>query len=345
MNNLVKQFSQLNLETLFLVWNPPRGSRRSKQIAQELGIDVEYVYLTVKQGLLYAPVKYIYQGIATLVLLARRRPRLVFVQDPPIFSIFFVYLYSLFSGATFIIDAHTEALHDPRWQWSLPLHRFLSRCALTTIVTNEMLGRQLAAWNVNYFVLPDPPLTFDISAEPMSLKTNALNAVMVCLGDIDEPVAEVTEAARSLPDITFYITGNCERFFSHVVRDAPSNVQFTGYLQKEYIPLLSAADVIVCLTKTNHTFLSGANEALWLGKPLITSSWPILKNYFEKGAIHIDNTTENIQQALLKMQDEFPNFQADMHTLQERRRPEWYEQAEALISLIQQNRRNGANSY
>ncbi len=329
-------FAQLGLKALFLVWNPPRGSRRSEQIGRELGIDVEYVYATTKQGIFYAPFKYTYQGIATWVLLARRHPQLVFVQDPPIFGALFVYLYSLFTGTEFIIDAHTEALEAPQWQWTLSLYRFLSRHALTTIVTNEGLSQKLDSWNVDSFVLEDPPIEFALS-EPMTLKKSTLNVVMVCYGDYDEPVAEMVQVAHNLPDMDFYITGNFANIFPDVIHSAPSNVHFTGYLREDFFPLLKAADVIVCLTTCNHTFLSGANEALWVGKPLITSDWPLLKNYFNRGTVHVDNTAQSIQQGLLTIRNNLSDFQAGIRALQKERRSEWREKAEALILLIQQN--------
>lgn len=331
-------FAQMGLKGLFTVWGAFQGSRRSEQIAKRFNIDIEYVYFTTKQGLLYAPIKYAYQAIATLVLLARRRPDVVLVQNPPTFAPLFVYLYSLVFGKKFIIDTHTGALVYPQWQWTLPLQRFLSRRALTTILTNEHLAQEVASWGANSFALEDPPMTFDIP-EPMTLKESALNVVMVSVAYPDEPVAEMVEVARHLPDMDFFITGDFTNstYFQDVVRGAPSNVHFTGFLREGYFALLEAVDVIVCLTTDDHTFLSGANEALWVGKPLITSDWPVLVSYFNKGTIHVDNTVNSIQQGLLEMKEGYSDFQAGILALQEERRREWYEKARALLRLIEQN--------
>jgi glycosyltransferase involved in cell wall biosynthesis len=338
MKNLDEAFARMGLKGLFIVWGAFQGSRRSDQITKRLGIDLEYVYFTTKQGLLYAPFKYVYQAIATLVLLARRRPDVVFIQNPPTFAPFFVYLYSLVFGKEFIIDTHTGALIYPQWQWTLPLQRFLSRHALTTILTNEHLAREVASWGANSFVLEDPPMTFEIP-RPMTLKESTLNVVMVSVAYPDEPVAEMVEVACNLPDMDFYITGDFTNstYFQDVVRSAPSNVHFTGFLREDYFALLGAVDVIVCLTTDDHTFLSGANEALWVGKPLITSDWPVLGSYFNKGAIHVDNTVNSIQQGLLEMKEGYSDFQASILALQEERRREWYEKARALLRLIERN--------
>lgn len=332
--NLATLFAQMKFKGLFLVWGPRRGSQRSQQLAQKFGLEIEYVYLTTKQGLLYAPFKYIYQGLATWMLLARRRPQVVFIQDPPIIGPLFVYLFSLFFGTKFIIDSHTESIEDAEWQWAAPLYRFLARRALTAIVTNEPLKEKLATWQVNAFVLPDPPMRLAIPQE-MSLQPSALNVVMICMGDLDEPVVEMAQVARSLPEMTFYITGNCEAAFPEVVHNAPANVHFTGYIKEDFFPLLKAADVVACLTTSNYTFLSGANEALWVGKPLLTSNSPVLKRYFTQGAVHVNNTVEDIRQGLLTMQQQLPDFQRGIQALQQQRQPEWYQQAQALIQLIQ----------
>jgi glycosyltransferase involved in cell wall biosynthesis len=335
---LADSTAQLKQKALFLVWGPRRGSQRSEQIARELGIEIAYIYLTTKQGLLYAPFKYLYQGLATWVLLARRWPQIVLIQDPPIIGPLFVYLFGLLFGTKYIIDAHTEALEDSRWQWSLSLHRFLSRCAVSTVITNRGLSRKLSSWQVEFLVLPDPPLDL-LSVKPMSLllSPKELEVVMVCIGDYDEPVAEMTEAARKLPDINFYITGNCAGIYPEVVRQAPPNVHFTGYIRQEFYPLLKAADLVVCLTKTNHTFLSGANEALWMGKPLITSNWPNLKDYFNQGTLHIDNSPSGLEQALNQMRQNLPYYQSGILELQKQRAPEWHQKVEALVDLIKQH--------
>jgi glycosyltransferase involved in cell wall biosynthesis len=338
MNSLDQAFAQMGLEGLFIVWGAFQGSRRSEQMAKRFNIDLEYVYFTTKQGLLYAPFKYVYQAIATLVLLARRRPDVVFIQNPPTFAPLFVYLYNLVFGTKFIIDTHTGALVYPQWQWTLPLQRFLSRRALTTILTNEPLAREIASWGVNSFALEDPPMTFEIP-KPMTLKESTLNVVMVSVAYPDEPVAEMIEVARNLPEMDFYITGDFTNstYFQDVVRNAPSNVHFTGFLREDYFALLEAVDVVVCLTTDDHTFLSGANEALWVGKPLITSDWSVLRHYFNRGTIHVENTVESIQQALLEMQESLTAFQGEMLALQEERRSQWQEKAEALLLFIQQN--------
>jgi glycosyltransferase involved in cell wall biosynthesis len=215
------------------------------------------------------------------------------------------------------------------------MQRFLFRRALTNILTNNFLSNQVASWGADSFVLEDPPISID-TLSPIQLKKCKLKVVMVTVAYPDEPVREILDVARNLSDMDFYITGDFKKskFFKDVLENAPPNVYFTGFLKEDYFQLLEAADVIVCLTKDDHTFQSGANEALWIGKPLITSDWPILREYFNKGAIHVDNSIESIQQALINMHKNLVNYKKDIISLQDERRRMWQAKAVNLKNLI-----------
>jgi glycosyltransferase involved in cell wall biosynthesis len=300
-----------------------------------LGLDVRHVYVTARRGRYVAPFKYLAQAFMTLFLLIRHRYRLVFIQDPPIFAALPVYIYGLFTGTRFVIDSHTDALQASWWEWTLPLHRFLERRAITTVVTNDQLREMIEGWGERGFTLQDPPAQFNIP-ETTVLPESALNIVMVSTADYDEPVEEVLDAARQLPTVDFYITGDFTRSprLQQIVDGAPDNAHFTGYLREGYFALLAAADVVMCLSTEDNTFLSGDNEALWLGKPIITSDWPLLRAYFDQGTIHVDNSTESIVQAVVSMRDDLPAFKAGIQTLQKVRRAEWEERMNELLDQI-----------
>jgi len=335
LKKITKKLLLKDLKGLFIVWGELQGSRRSENIAKAFKIKLEYIFSTTKQGLIYTPYKYLLQGIATLSLLFKEKPDVVFIQNPPSFAPLFVYIYCLVFRRNFIIDTHTGALIYPQWKLTLPMQRFLFRRALTNILTNDYLSQQVASWGAHSFVLEDPPIII-CTHRPIPLKKSKCKVVMVTVAYPDEPVREILEVARNLSDMDFYITGDFEKskFFKNIIDNAPSNVYFTGFLKEDYFPLLKAADVIVCLTKDDHTFQSGANEALWIGKPLITSDWPILREYFDKGTIHVDNSIESIQKALINMHKNLVNFKNDMTSLQDERRKLWHEKAEKLTDLI-----------
>lgn len=335
MSNTGKPLERLGITAVFVIWGPPHGSHRSQLMGDQLGADIQHIWFTSKRGRRVAPVKYLVQTLMTLVFLLRYRYQLVFIQAPPILAAWPVYVYSLFSRAHFIIDAHTDALLASYWTWSLPLHRFLSRRALTTIVTNDDLQSVVASWSAPSFVLTDVPL-FLPSRQQVCPDEAPFSVVMISSASPDEPTAEVLEAASRLPDVPFYITGDYSAR-REVVKGAPPNLRFAGRLpDKEFYELLQGARAVMCLTTEDHTLQSGASEALWLGKPIITSDWPLLRAYFDRGTIHVDNTAESICQAVMTMKGNLPQFEAEILTLQALRRREWWKKADNLIHIIQE---------
>jgi len=315
----------------FIAWIA--HNRRSQLIADKFQMKLHLIQ-SLKRWYFLSPLRYVLQTIKTLIILIRERPRIIFVQNPPIFAVLVVYLYARLGKAKYIIDSHTGALLAPWWKWSLPLHAFLSRRAITTIVTNKHLEAMVKEWQANTFIIADIPTTFPQGkAFPVNGK---FNVAVINTFSPDEPIGQVLEAAASLPDVEFYITGDPIRAKKTFLQNHPANVQFTGFLpDQEYIGLLRTVQAIIVLTTDNHTMQRGACEAVSLGKPIITSDWPVLRSYFDKGTIHVDNSSQSIREGILKMQEKRENLQKEILLLQQERRLEWDEKYTALTKLIE----------
>jgi glycosyltransferase involved in cell wall biosynthesis len=329
-----KPLLNLPYKAAFLVWGPPSHGPRSRILAGELGIGApHYLYSSTQRGMLSAPARYSYQAVKTLQVLFRERPRLVFVQSPPSFAVLFVYLYCALSGAKYLIDAHSAAFH-PIWLRPAGLIRFLARRAITTMVTNEHFQQMIQGWGAHSFVLRDIPTTFDQNGEyPLNGK---FNVVVVNTFSQDEPLDQVLAAAKNLPEVEFHITGKKKMAAPETLAQASANVHFTDFLpDASYYGLLNAAQTVMCLTTRNHTMQRGACEALSLGKPIITSDWPLLQTYFHRGTVHVANTSEAIQQGVRQMQANYPLYQAEIKALQLEQQQEWQEKVTLLMNLIQ----------
>lgn len=331
---------ELLQDAVFLVWGPPTHSRRSAVLQRELGVGtLQLVYSTTRRGMGIAPYKYGYQFIKTLWLLARIRPRLVFVQNPPSLAVVCVYLFSLFYGTRYVVDAHSDALQ--RWYWTRPawLTRLWARAAITTLVTNEHFQRQIEAWGGHAFVLRDIPTRFDKQASyPVNggFVNGGFNVAVVNTFAADEPLDQVLEAASALPQVQFYVTGKKKAAVAPLLATAPDNVHFTDYLpDKAYYGLLNTSDAVMCLTTRNHTMQRGACEALSLGKPIITSDWPLLRDYFHRGTIHVDNTSRGIGQGVQTMMERYDDYQLQIRELQVKQQQEWAQKVQSLLGLIQ----------
>ena len=319
---------------LFIAWIA--HNRRSQLIAGKFQMELHLIQ-SLKRWYFLAPLRYVLQAVKTLAILIRKKPKIVFVQNPPIFAVLVVYLYAQVWRAKYIIDSHTGALLAPWWRWSLPIHAFLSRRAITTIVTNGYLEAMVKAWSANTFIIADIPTVFP---EGKAFPVNGQFSVAVINTFApDEPIAEVLRAAVSLPGVQFYITGDPIRAKKTFLQHHPNNVTFTGFIpDAEYLGLLRAVQAIVVLTTDNHTMQRGACEAVSLGKPIITSDWPILQSYFNKGTIHVDNSSQGIQEGILRMKAEQDTLEQEILLLQQERRLEWDEKYGLLTQLIEENR-------
>lgn len=330
-----KPFQNLPFKTTFLVWGPPSHGPRSKILARELGIaSLHYIHSTSQRGFWSAPAKYSYQAFQTLRLLFQERPQLVFVQSPPSFALLFVYLYCVLTGAKYVVDAHSAALlriwTRPAW-----LHHFLAQQAITTIVTNEHFQQVFQSWGGHSFVLRDIPTTFDQQGE-FAVNGN-FNVVVVNTFSEDEPLGEVLAAAKDLRDVDFYVTGKKKMASIETLAQAPQNVHFTDFLpEPAYYALLTGSQAVMCLTTRNHTMQRGACEALSLGKPIITSNWPLLQSYFHRGTVHVDNNRQAIQQGVIQMKAQYPYYQTEIKQLQLAQQQEWQEKVALLLNLIHQ---------
>jgi len=245
-----------------------------------------------------------------------------------------VYVYARLWKARYIIDSHTGALLAPWWKWSLPIHAFLSRRAVTTIVTNEHLKAMVDSWGARSFIVGDIPTTFP-EGKPFPVN-GKLSIAVINTFSPDEPLEEVLEAAATLPEVQFYVTGSLIRAKKSLLQNKPDNVEFTGFLpDEEYFGLLRAVQAVMVLTTDNHTMQRGACEAVSLGKPIITSNWPILREYFDKGTIHVDNSAQNIREAVIRMGKEGKRLEDEILTLQQERRQEWQQKHATLTEWIE----------
>jgi glycosyltransferase involved in cell wall biosynthesis len=244
-----------------------------------------------------------------------------------------VYVYCALTKNRFVVDAHSAAFQLSYWTRPRWLHGFLLRQAITTIVTNEYFQRLIKRGGGSAFVLRDIPTTFP-TRDRFPLH-EAFNVVVVNTFSDDEPLQEILEAAVELNDVQFHVTGKKTRASQELLAQAPSNVRFTDFLPDEsYYGLLSSSQAVMCLTKRNHTMQRGACEALWLGKPIITSDWPLLQAYFQKGAVHVPNTAVGIREGVRELKQCLCRYQEEIRELQAAHRREWQRKLSTLNRLI-----------
>lgn len=340
-SDTIARHQSANPRVVGIAWAP--AAPRSQRLAAALGAELHKLHVLAFQRPLIAPLKYPALALATCFLLWRRRPLVVLVQNPPIFLVLVAALYARLTGNHYLIDTHTGGLVGYKWGWSLPVHRWLSRQAQATLVTNTDLRERLLGSGARRFrvlILADPPIEWSHPG-PLSIPVSgARQVVVISTCDSDEAIEEILAAARHLPDVSFSITGDARRLPAAVRARCPQNVRFTGWLSEaDYSALVCRANVVVALTTRDHTLLCGAWEALYAGQPLITSDWPVLRSAFPQGTVFTRATSQEIAAAVHLALTQEDHLRAAMQALAADKRQEWALALAELRALLPDSER------
>jgi glycosyltransferase involved in cell wall biosynthesis len=321
------------VKTTFIAWT--RYHRRSELLAQHMAATIHFIYSqpSIKLKFVQTPLRYAAQSLQTWHVLRQDRPDIIFVQNPPIFCALVAFLYTRWFGGRYVIDSHTGAFRSSKWRWSLGLHRFLSKGALTTIVHNSAQEKIVKEWGCRYLVLKDPIFNYpEVECFPF---VSQFNVAVPSSFQEDEPLCQVFEAAALLPEVSFYITGNSTRIAKPLLSQKPANCYLTGYLPYErYVGLLRGVDAIMVLTIRDQTLLCGAFEAVSLGTPLIVSDWPVLRDCFSLGTVYVPNTVKGIREGVCQVRSKRTELKREILVLREQLQVEGVQKLSELQSLV-----------
>jgi hypothetical protein len=321
---------------IYISW--AENCSRSDQTARELGGKSYMVYLP-KLGShpLTVPVKYLGQFFMTLKILWREQPTAVFVMSPPLIAALPVMLFKILWRVNLVLDCHTAAFKHPRWKRLQWLQHLLERKAVTNIVHNDHLAELVRSNGANAIVVSDVPVIY--STNELYEITDRFSVAVVCSFNADEPIAEIFEAARRLPDVQFYMTGNTKHLSRALADNRPTNVKLTGFISDAaYGSLLSRASVVMSLTKRDHTMLRGAWEAIYQATPVVVSDWPCLRQAFEMGAQFADNSPTGIAAAIVQCRDDYAALRAQASAARDQRLHKWQQIKHQLLEKVCEKR-------
>jgi glycosyltransferase involved in cell wall biosynthesis len=320
------------VRTSFITWYP--HCRRSDTIAAALGASSHLIHYLGFRRPLHAPVKYVLQTVATLRILRRERPDVVLVAAPPIFAALPVLLYAWIAQDTrVVIDAHTGVFAHRRWSWLLPLTRAVFRQADAVIVTGGHLAHMVRSWGARAVVIGTVPVVFGPGRSPHPC--NGPRVVVVNSFAVDEPLDELLQAAARLNQVCFFVTGDTALARREWLEGRPENLSFTGFVsEQEYAGLLRAADAVVVLTTHDHTMQRGGYEAMALGKPLVTSDWPLLRETFSRGTVHVRPVAAEIVAGIARALESRHSLSGQMITLREEHEREFQSRLAELKEAV-----------
>jgi glycosyltransferase involved in cell wall biosynthesis len=272
----------------FLAWTPVGG--RSREIAAALGGEARCFYSLRIVRPAAIPLRYALDGARTIAYLIRARPRAVIVTNPPIFPGVVGLAYARLSRVPLLLDSHPSAFGlagDRLSRLMLPLHAWVARQAESTLVSAPALADTVRGWGAEADVVHEAPPHWQ--PEPSSPLRARPQILFAGVFSRDEPVAEVIDAARRVPEVEVLVTGDPRKCPPGLRDAAPPNVRFLGFLpQPDYVRALLDADVVIALSTESTSVMRTAHEAVWAGRPLVVSDWPNLRDVFPH-AIHVPN--------------------------------------------------------
>jgi glycosyltransferase involved in cell wall biosynthesis len=306
------------------IWITWERQRRSVEMAKIFGC--EFFLFDYSDFLRYPK-----SIIGTIWLLLKRKPNILFVQNPSMVLSSIACVYGMISNTLIVVDRHTtfrlsrKYKVTPKYLILKFLHKFTIFLADITIVTNKYIAEIVQGMGGKAFVLPDK-LPSIHATKKMELK-GIKNILLISSFGRDEPIGAVLEAIKDFQDqnIFLYITGNFKKLDKNLYLSSPENVIYTGFLPEEdFINMLCSVDAVLVLTTSEHVMLCGCYEAVSAEKPLITSDKAVLRDYFP-GAIFIDNSPKEISEAINKIIKDSELYQSRIKQLKGRIEPYWNE--------------------
>lgn len=323
---------------IYIAW--VEYQRRPTSMSDYFGYHVRFIPTVFARWVVFKILfGYPWQALLTAWIILTQRPGVIWIQMPPNFlahlCLFLRLAYSR-NRPVLVADLHNSALAAP-WL-SVPFTRRLLQDFDLVLVHNETMRIAAAHLGIderNLHVLEDRSPSFGDGA--LHSPHGRPCFVMPCSFYKDEPVGNVIEAARLMPDYDFMITGPRIRAEGRgLVRNVPGNVTFTDFMPvAEYDALVGRASAILCLTTMDGIQLSAASEAVGAGKPMIVSDMPLLRNLFEAGYF-VDNSVEALHEACRAVAANYPRYAALTVGLRDdaKRNRRWQAQAAPIRDLL-----------
>ena len=315
------------------VWISWETQRRSIELAKKFGCKL---FIFDWDDILRYPIAL----IGTLFILVRKRPKLLFVQNPSMFLSALACIYGMLTSAFVIVDRHTTfRLNKPHsgsfniWLF-MRLHYFTLKWADLTIVTNDFLADLVRKAEGRAFVLPDSLPEIKPCKKVELAKSR--NLLMISSFGLDEPIYEVIEAIAGFEneDVCLYISGNYKKLDAKLPEKSPENVKFTGFLpDQDFIDLLFSVDAAMALTKSDYCMLCGCYEAISAEKPLITSKKKVLTDYFTN-AIFVDSTVDDLRGGIQYLFEKIDMHREKCIIMKSELETSWNKRYDALEDLL-----------
>ncbi len=303
---------------VFITW-ADYGSR-AESIANVLNAELIFIgkirsekYLLVSFILYFS---YAYQNIKILLKL---KPDIIIITNTTWAVALVNFIYAKVSKTKLVLDSHSCAFDYVFYKYPLFLSKIFAKYSTLSFVTNQAHYQLLKEKGAKALILSDIPFENKFKDLKKKQLSEKFNICYICSFSYDEPYFELIKAASDLKDVQIHITGNYP-IVSINPNDYP-HINFTGYINnEEYRLLLISSDAIITLTRNEDTMQRAGSEAVSAGKPLIVSDTKMLRNYFTRGTVFVDNTAKGIVEGVNKLRNNYELYCTEILLFQEDRR-------------------------
>jgi glycosyltransferase involved in cell wall biosynthesis len=319
----------------FIAWTPIVG--RPEEVAAALGGEARCFYSLGTPRRAAVPFRYAVDAARTLAYLARRRPHALIVANPPIFPALIGLAYARLTGARLLLDSHPSAFGlagDEVSRRLLRLHAWAARRAATTLVSAPELAEVVGGWGARADILHEAEPAWSVPAASEAPAPVRNRVLFACIFSGDEPVGDVVEAARQVPEADVHITGDLRKCPAGLRESAPANVRFVGFLKgDDYVRALAGAGAVLALSTEPTSVMRTAHEAVWAGRPLIISRRPQLEELFPH-AVQVPNDAAGIAEGIRSALARYPDLVASAPAARAHQEARWREQLDTLRSRL-----------
>lgn len=279
-------------------------------------------------------VRYLLSSLRTMAYLAHRRPGVVVVTSPPVPGALVTYLTARLLGARVALDSHPGSFgaqgdrNSGRLQW---LQRWLTRRVEASLVAAPAWAERVEAWGGRAIVVHEAPGHWVLTPHDRHPR---LRVLYVGRFAGDEPWREVLGAARALPEVDLLVTGQPGDCPEEDRAAAAPNVTFVGFLgADDYRRAVADADVVLTLTTEPGSVMRAAYEAVYAGRPLVVSDWPLARQLFP-AAVHVANRASAIAEGLAGVDHRYGELAARADDARRGQLARWEEQRALLLDLL-----------
>jgi glycosyltransferase involved in cell wall biosynthesis len=297
---------------LVLLWAP--FGFRGDELAEVVGAERESI--TLLYGPRYfAPIRYLALFFRTLFLLARRRPEVVYAQNPSVFCPLTCLLYCRLAGARLVIDHHsiwsvkTMGGRSPLSRAIAFLERVVSRAADANTTPHTLWERMLVKMGAKNVLVYHDYVPKNERWPDAALKTQMGEGPILAIASHGgHPLERVeTEAAAVAREreagVSLVISGPKEKLERRLAALAlPPNVRYVGFLERGvYETLKASADFAINITDEPHTLSHVLFEFAASSLPVISSRQAVVEELFDDSLLYADSTVQDVSAKVREM--------------------------------------------